>query len=139
MTNLPLSLSSLSLIPLLNFLNSRFCFALSDWTSAIWRNQRRQERFSRRWPCSRWAATLVQTFQVLVSVSASLIWPRGLNDLLPYYPRGCAAKLRENERVGVRESQRMVEWDIEVRVRRAVGSVERVVQRVITGKERESA
>jgi len=47
--------------------------------------------------------------------------------------------LRENERVGVRESQRMVEWDIEVRVRRAVGSVERVVQRVITGKERESA
>jgi hypothetical protein len=72
-THRPLSLSSLSLIPLLNFLNSRFCLALSAWTRAIWRNQRRHERFSRRWPCSRWEATFVHTFQVRVSVSASLI------------------------------------------------------------------
>lgn len=82
-TDLFLSLSSLSLINLESFLNSRFDFALSDWTSAHWRNQRRHERFSSLWPCSRWEATLVQTFQVLVRVSLSLICPRGENDLLP--------------------------------------------------------
>ena len=82
-TCLPLSLSSLSLMCFPSFLNSRLLFALSAWTRANWRNQRRQLRFSRRWPCSRCWATFVQTFHVLVSVSLSEIWPRGEKDLFP--------------------------------------------------------
>jgi hypothetical protein len=60
-TDRPFSLSSLSLIDLLSLLNSRFDLALSTSTIRFCRCHRRQLRFSRRCPCSRKLATLVQT------------------------------------------------------------------------------
>ena len=85
---------------LLSFLKSRFDLALSVSTIKFWRCQRRQLRFSSRWPCSRKLATFVQTyerlttsaalkeletrtFHVLVRESASLRLLKGTKDLFP--------------------------------------------------------
>ena len=52
-TNRPFSLSSLSPMHLLSFLNSRFDFALSVSTMRFWRCHNLQLKFSSLCPCSR--------------------------------------------------------------------------------------
>ena len=61
-THRPFSLSNLSPMHFESLRNSRFDLALSVSTIRFWRCHRRQLKFSRRCPCSRKLATLVQTW-----------------------------------------------------------------------------